>query len=251
MKISREQKAQNRKKIISAFVELVIEKGLKNTTMRETARKAGFGDATIYNYFSVKEAMVYAYYEDRFDETVQKLQEIPDFHAYTFQEQLQTLFETLLGLCMNDREFLDRTFKPAFFTFSQQYKRVRPLKDKLTSAVRDIFEAAIEAEEIPEQIFLEMMVQMYWEYAVGIIVYWLADDSDHFERTSVLIDKSLDVSCAAIRAGIANKVFDIGLFFFKNHVLSRMEGLKGRSHAFSGIKRRFMEVHRGTEYTDR
>lgn len=241
MKISKEQKAENRRKIVSAFVGLVVEKDLKTATMRETARKAGLGDATIYNYFPTKEAIIYAYYGDKFDEVITTLKKIPDFHTFTFQEQLQTYFETQLDLFLPDREFLDKTFQPAFFTLSQQYKRVRPVKEKFMAVIRDIFDAAVDAEEIPDQVFLEVMIQVYWEYAVGVIIYWLSDDSDNFERTSILIDKSIDLSCASIRAGIANKLFDIGIFFFKNHILSRMDRVKDRADIFQGIKRKFME----------
>lgn len=244
MKISREQKQENRRNIIKAFTALVTEKELKTATMREAARKAGLGDATIYNYFPTKEAIVYGYYEDRLDEAIEALKAIPEFNEFTFQEQLQTFFETQLTLFTADREFLDKTFKPAFFTLSQQYKRVRPVKDKYTSVVRDIFEAAIEADEIPDQVFLDILIQMYWEYFLGLVLYWLGDDTDGFQQTSVLIDKSLDLSCSAIRAGIANKVFDIGIFLFKNHVLSRMDRFRDQVDTVYGIKRKFMEKSR-------
>ncbi|MHC1712231.1 MAG: TetR/AcrR family transcriptional regulator [Solidesulfovibrio sp.] len=65
MKISEEQKRKNRDEIIRAAVDAITEKGMKGATMREIAKKAGLGDATIYNYFPTKEAIVYAYYEDQ------------------------------------------------------------------------------------------------------------------------------------------------------------------------------------------
>ncbi len=241
MKISKKQKLENRKKILKALVDLVIAKDLKSATMREIARQAGLGDATIYNYFPTKDAIVYAYYEDRFDQVTEKLKAIPDFHTYTFGEQLQTFFETKLDLLLADREFLEKTFKTAFFTLSQDYARLRPSRDKFMAVIRDIFEAAIEAGEIEDQVFLEVSVQFFWEYYVGIILYWLKDDSDQFEATTLLIDKSMDLASASIRAGIGNKIFDMGIFLFKNHLLSRMDLVKERVDILHGIKRKFMD----------
>ncbi len=241
MKISKKQKLENRKKILTALVDLVIEKDLKTATMREIARRAGLGDATIYNYFPTKDAIVYAYYEDRFDQVTEALKGIPDFHTYTFQEQLQTFFETKLDLLLPDREFLEKTFKTAFFTLSQDLSRVRPSRDKFMAVIREIFEAAIEAGEIEDQVFLELSVQFFWEYYVGIILYWLKDDSDRFEATTLLIDKSMDLASASIRAGIGNKIFDMGIFLFKNHLLSRMDLVKERVDILHGIKRKFMD----------
>lgn len=241
MKISQKQKQENRKKLLKTFVDLVIAKDLKTATMRDVARTSGMGDATIYNYFPTKDAMVYAYYQDRFDQAIHELRQIPDFHTYTFQEQLQTAFETKLSIFLPDREFLDKTFKSAFLTLSQDYARVKPAKEKFISIIREIFDAAVEAGEIEDQVFLDLMVQFFWEYYIGIVLYWLKDESDQFQATSLLIDKSIDLASASIRAGLANKVFDMGIFLFKNHLLSRMDMVREGSDIFQGIKRKFME----------
>lgn len=241
MKINQEQKAKNREMLLVAFTELVTAKGLKAATMRETAKMAGMGEATIYNYFPTKDAMVYAYYQDQFDVLIGALIRIPDFNTYTFQEQLQTAFDTQLQLLIRDREFVEKTFKPAFLDMGQDYARVKPVKEKFIRIVKEIFEAAVEAGEIEDQIFLDLMVQFFWEYYVGMVIYWLKDDSDQFQTTTTLVDKSINLATASIRAGIANKVFDMGIFLFKNHVLSRMDMVRERVDLIHGIKRKFME----------
>lgn len=185
--------------------------------------------------------MVYAYYEGQFDRLIHDLRQIPKFHTYTFQEQLQTAFELKLSLLANDREFVEKTFKAVFLTMSQDYARVRPVKEKFISIVREIFTVAMEAGEIEDQVFLELMVQLFWEYYVGMVIYWLKDDSDQFQSTTLLIDKTIDLAAASIRAGIANTVFDMGILLFKNHVLSRMDLVRERVDMIHGIKRRFME----------
>ena len=245
MKISKEQKKKNRASIIAAAVDLITEKDVKSATMREIARKAGLGDATIYNYFPTKEAIVYGYYEDRFDQVVDRLKGISDFHEYTFQEQLQTFFESKLELFLPDREFLEKTFKMTFFALSQHYSRIRPIKDKFMAVIEDIFTNATEAGEIPDQVFRELTMQIFWEYYIGVVIYWLKDTTDRFEGTSVLIDKSIDLACSAIRAGIGNKIFDMGIFLFKNHILSRMDIIRDRVDTLHGIKNKFMEQQDG------
>lgn len=242
MKISKAQKKKNREKIIQSCVTLVISKDIKSATMREIARSAELGDATIYNYFPTKESIIYGYYEDKFDQVVDKMKTIKEFNTYTFQEQLQVFFETKLELLMSDREFINKTFKAAFFTLSQHYRRIRPVKDKFIRIIEDIFDAAISVGEIPDQVFKELTIQFFWEYYIGVVIYWLKDETDRFEGTSILIDKSIDLVSSSIRAGIGNKIFDMGIFLFKNHVLSRMAFVKDRIDTIHGIKRKFMEA---------
>jgi hypothetical protein len=86
--------------------------------------------------------------------------------------------------------------------------------------------------EIPEQVFREMTIQMFWEYYISVVIYWLKDESDRFEETTVLVDKSIDLACISIKAGIGNKVFDIGIFLFKNHIL-----LKNMLISYTPLKR--------------
>ncbi|THB78129.1 MAG: TetR/AcrR family transcriptional regulator [Desulfobacteraceae bacterium] len=241
MKISKQQKLENRRKIIESAVDLVIEKDLKSATMREISRHAGIADATIYNYFPTKEAIVYGYYEDRFDHLIDQIKAIDEFHTFSFQEQLQTVFETKLELFTADREFLQKTFKMTFFTLSQHYARIKPIKAKFVAIMDDLFESAIEVEEIPEQVFRELIIQFFWEYYIGVVIYWLNDRSDRFEETTVLIDKTMDLACSSIKAGIGNKIFDIGIFLFKNHILGRMELIKDHVDTIHGIKKKFME----------
>jgi len=63
MKISEADKVKTRIQILDASVDVIIEKGFKSASMREIARRAGVGDATIYNYFPTKEKLLYGYCE--------------------------------------------------------------------------------------------------------------------------------------------------------------------------------------------
>ena len=240
MKISAKQKKENRKKIIQAAVETIIEKGLKGATMREMAQRAGFGDATIYNYFPTKESIIYGYYTDQLETTVERIKEIKEFSEFSLQEQLQTFFETELELFLADREFVQETFKIIFFTIGQSYSRLKPIRSLFFDVVDDIFQAAVEVKEIPEQLFNEIIYQLLWDYYIGLVTYWLNDESDGFTDTSLLIDKSLDLACAFLKAGLMNKAFNMASFLFKNHILSRLDFIKDKTDTFHRIKREFM-----------
>lgn len=241
MKISQEQKEANRKAVIAAATEMVAEKGLKATTMRGIAKAAGIGEATIYNYFPTKEAILYAYYEDHMTACVEELKVVPDFHTFTLQEQLQTLFSSSLNLYLADREFVSQTFQQVLLGSSRNWSRIKAIRATFLAAVNDMLAAAVEAEEIPEQVFEELIGQFFMDAYVGVVSYWLGDTSDGFANTHVLVDRGLDLACALLKAGVANKIFDMAVFLFKNHVLGRMELLIDPIKGAGQAKRRFME----------
>lgn len=213
--------------------------------MREIAKMAEIGDATIYNYFPTKESIVYAYYEDRLETVIDSLRAIEGFNEYNLQEQLQTFFETNLELFLFDREFVNETYNTVFFSIGQNYSRLKPIRTMFYDIVDDIFQAAIEVGEIPEQVFSEIIYQLFWDYYIGIVMYWLNDQSDRFTDTSLLIDKSLDLTIAFLKSGIPNKMFNMASFLFKNHILSRMDFFKDQIETVHRVKKEFMENKNG------
>jgi AcrR family transcriptional regulator len=240
MKVNQKQRLATRKKIIDAAVEIIISKGVKSATMREIAKSAGIGDATIYNYFPTKEAIIYGYYEDGLAAAMVQVNGIEGFDAYNLQEQLQSLLESLLTNFLADREFVQATFTRVFFGLSQNYNRLKPIRKRFIGFVKEILESAESREEIPEIVFADMLGQLFWDYYMAMVSYWLKDTSDQFANTTVLVDLSLDLTCTMIKSGFFNKAFSMATFLFKNHVLSRMDLLADKFSTISRIKDQFM-----------
>lgn len=242
MKISQQQKAENRRAIIRAAVELMTDKGVRATTMREVARRAGLGDATIYNYFPTKESIPFGYYEDHATACIEDLKALESFHTFTLQEQLQTLFDTSLSLFLPDREFVAATFGSIWLGGSRDWGRIKPAREEFLKAILDILGAAEEVGEIPEQVFREMIGQFFMDAYIAVVLYWLSDRSENFGNTTQIMDRGLDLACALLRAGIANKMFDMAIFLFKNHVLNRMDFFLNPMEDAGKVKRPFMET---------
>jgi AcrR family transcriptional regulator len=242
MKISQHQKREIRRNIIIAAVSLIGEKGPKAATMRQIARNAGIADATIYNYFPTKEAIFYGYYEDHMYACIDALKSIPDFHTFNLQEQIQALFDTSLTLYLPDREFVAKTFRQTMLAGSREWARIKPIRAIFLSAVEEMMSAASEVGEIPDQVFGDLIGQFFMDAYLGVVIYWLEDTSDSFNNTSVMVDRGLDLACAMLKAGIANKVFDMAVFFFKTHIINKMEALITPLQTAGKVKRRFMEA---------
>ena len=241
MKISQNQKVETRKIIIRAAVASMTEKGFRASTMRQIAKAAGVGDATIYNYFTTKEAILFAYYEDHMLACIETLKSVAQFHSFSLQEQLQTLFETSLEHYLADREFVAETFRMVLLRGSRDWALVKPIRAAFLTAVNDMLAAAAEIGEIPDPVFQELTAQFFMDAYIGVVYYWLADTSQGFTQTSVLIDRGLDLACAMLKAGIANKIFDFAVFMFKTHILNNLDLLMQPVRAAGKIKRRFME----------
>ncbi|MCP4129396.1 MAG: TetR/AcrR family transcriptional regulator, partial [bacterium] len=144
MKVSQEKKKEIRKELIAAAVEIITEKGFKAATMREISAKAGYGSATIYNYFPTKEKILYAYFEDSHEQAALTLEQIPDLPEFTLKEKLQVQLESLLDVYLQDREFVMEAYKLIFDSPLRTFSEFVPIRDRFTAQVRLFIETAIE-----------------------------------------------------------------------------------------------------------
>jgi len=111
--------------------------------------------------------------------------------------------------------------------------------------------AAVEVGEIPDQVFEALIGQFFMDAYIAAVHYWLTDTSQRFDNTNILIDRGLDLACALLKAGIANKMFDIAIFLFKTHVLSKMDVFIDPLRRAERIKRGFMEGMDDSQTTHR
>lgn len=244
MKISEQDKAKTQTKLLHACVDVVTEKGFKSATMREIARHAGVGDATIYNYFPAKEHLLYDYCEYLQQQVMDSLREIGDFHDYSLREQLQQLMETQLQQWLPAREFLREVFRLTYYAPVAGASHLEKTRTIFNCIVTDLLEAAIEAEEIPEQPYQDLLPRLLWDYQSGVLAYWLNDDSEGFANTTQLVDKSMDIIGIVLQQGVLGKTFDLVSFLFRTHVLANLGDMMTAPAALSSgpktTKRPFM-----------
>ena len=242
MKVSKEEKEKTRRKLVNSAVHVISKKGFRDATMREIAERAKVADATIYKYFPTKETLLFAYFELRMDDLVEKLKGISDFHKYGFQEQLHVILETSLENFAQDRNFVQIAYEGVFLTnWLATAQGSKATKDRFFEIVDDLVTAAVEAGEFVEPPFKNFLYELLWEYTIGITYYWLKDESDNYTSTTQTIDKSLAVLDAALKGNILSKLVDLGQFLIREHLLSRIKAPEAeRNFDIPKLKRKFM-----------
>ena len=223
MKVSKQEKIKTRIRILEAAVDVISEKGFKSASMREIARCAEVGDATIYNYFPSKEKLLYGYCEYVQQQVMESLKAIDDFHEYSLHEQLQQLVDIELQTWLPAREFLQEVFKLTYYSPTAGLSHLAETKRLNVAMVKDMLEAAIEAEEIPDQPYQELLPRLFWDYQSGVLAYWLKDDSADFANTTQLVDKSMLIIANILQQGLVGKSLDLVSFLFRTHVMNHFD----------------------------
>ncbi len=243
MKISNKVKEQTRIRLLESAVDVITEKGFDKASMREIAKRADVADATIYNYFSTKEKLLYGYCEYVQQQVMKELKAIEDFHEYSLREQLHQLVEMELRMWLPAREFLQEVFAHTYAAPTVGYELLADTKASLKLMVTDLIEASIEAGEMPEQPYQDLLPTLFWDYQTAILAYWLKDTSDEFSNTTQLVDQSTEIIAQLLMGGVIGKTLDLFSFLFRTHVLQHMNVLESlvKQPELMAAKRRFME----------
>lgn len=219
MKVSREKKAETRAALVSAAAELFVEQGFEHTTMKQIARRAGVGDATIYKYFPNKDKLITGFYDVRGAAALDEYKCTEGIEEYSFAEKLQLLVDTYFEQLMADREFIE-------ITLTQLIKSpISLLKNELT--VAKLYQAEFESllaelqddPDYPDIPFTNMAAALLTDCMLGLTVYWIKDESEEFSHTTQLTDLCITMIDTVLKSGLLGKAVDVIGFIVKTHLL--------------------------------
>jgi AcrR family transcriptional regulator len=179
-----------REKILEAALRLFRKRGFDRTTMRDIAKAADLAVGAAYYYFPSKDAVVLAYY-DRTQEAHSALAREKMMHATGASERLRAVLHTKFDTIERDRKLLSALFRsigdPAsdVSIFAGKTRRVRDESIAL-------FREALAPEKLPPEIENPVALA-FWSLSMGLMLYFIHDDSPQHKKTRTLIDRSVDV----------------------------------------------------------
>ena len=188
---------ETRERILRAALEMFHDRGFESTTMREIAARAGVATGAAYYYFDSKDAIVLAFYDQARKDMEPRMEEALT-ETRDLRERLRKIIHVKLDYFASSRNLLSALSghtnpQHPLSPFSEQTREIRE---------HDIafFERALEESRTPGPKDLKAhLPRLLWMYQMGIILFWINDASAKQEKTSVLLDSSLDVVTRLIK----------------------------------------------------
>ena len=183
---------QTKALILETALEMFRERGYDDTTMRAIAQKAGVSLGNAYYYFSSKEYLIQAFYQRIHDSHVAV--SLPALeNAKTLKARLLAVMRLKIDVLEPYHQFAGVLFKTA----AHPQSPLNPFADE-TDPVRQasiqLFEKVIEGTKahIPKDLRAELPY-LLWVYHMGIVLFWIHDQSPKHRRTYRLVDHTADL----------------------------------------------------------
>ena len=186
MRITADEKAATRKRILDAAKTLFRSKGFEQATTRDIAREANIATGTMFNYFVSKEAVVVELASQGYEKAHRDFLKNRRSGA-EIEEELFALVAAQLRFLRPIRKYvrplLDTALTPA--TIPQADDTSRLLRADLTEQFATIL--TDHGIEEPSSVALNL----FWTLYVGVLTFWGSDKSPKQEDTLALLDQSL------------------------------------------------------------
>ena len=195
------KKEATKKKILDVSLLLFQKMGFGRTTMRDIARKSGIALGTTYNYFPTKEHLALYFFERALEEVMERYRkEEPD--DAPLEERIFLLLSIELEQIAPYEEFLHLIVTHAVVPTSRLHPfsvDSQRLKHRYLEFIGRVLEEARDRGEFPSLGLDSMVLSAFWVFHLGIMMFWLNDQSRKKEDTFILLDKSLRFILNALR----------------------------------------------------
>jgi AcrR family transcriptional regulator len=175
------------RKILDAALEMFQTKGFEEATMRDIASAAGVATGAAYYYYPSKDAIVLAFYERACREMQPRIEEALASEKGGLEDRLKALIRAKLEYFAPHRRVLRALLKngadPAH-PLSPFAPNNKPIRETDVAWFQKILVNG--GIRIPKDLE-PYMAEVLWMFQMGVIYFWITDDSEGQQRTARLL----------------------------------------------------------------
>lgn len=186
-------------RILDAALDLFRSEGFDNATMRRIAEQAGVATGAAYYYYPSKNAIVMAYYQRACEEMQSKIATAID-GVSDLEGRLRELIRVKFDYFAPDRGVLRALLrngadpKYPLSPFSNETKHIRDVDIAWFRRILDDCGFRIPRDLLPH------LPGVLWFFQMGVIFFWVTDDSPDQARSAQLLQLAAKSVAALIRA---------------------------------------------------
>lgn len=202
-------------------MEYVLEKEMRPKSVYAFAKHMGIKENDFYVHFGSFEKTESAIFKAFFDNTISVLNKNEEYKEFDAKTKLISFYYTFFEVLKANRSYV-------VFTLNNLSNKIKmpgalwELKRSYTAFIREIGIETIDLkQEKLEKVKNKSLEEGSWAQLIFTLKFWLEDGSAGFEKTDVLIEKSITTGFALLDTATLNRVFDLGKFLYKEKVMSK------------------------------
>jgi hypothetical protein len=205
----------SREQVISSYMQQVLEQESVPLSVYKFCKENGYKESEFYAFFGSFDGLKEAIWNSFFDQAMELAHKNEEYDNFSNQEKMLTFFFTFFELLTANRSYV-------LFSLGEQkdwMKRMTQLQG-LRKRIKSFAATLIEEKNEEKQIkILKHPVSVFsegaWLQTLFILKYWKEDNSPSFEKTDVVIEKSVRAIFDVFETTPLESLLDFGKFLWK------------------------------------
>jgi hypothetical protein len=209
------QKMVDDTSIISLYMNDVLESQEAPKNVFVFCKKHGIEESDFYSFFGSMDSLKQAIWVKFFENSVVAIEKEAAFEGYSDKNKLLTLYFTLFEILTLNRSYVLYTLKEN----QEGLKNLKNLKE-FRNHFKDYIVSTVKS--MPSEVFGKVakvtepvISEGAWLQFLFLLKFWMDDSSKGFEKTDVLIEKSVNTVVDLLDTKPLESLFDLGKFLWK------------------------------------
>ncbi len=202
--------------ILKAYREFVLTEGKRPASVFSFTKANGLKEEEFYSLFGSFDALESSIWQGYLSTVKERLVGDQTFATYCAREKILAFYFTLAEVLKNDRSFVIQqlndfkkmTIRPSF---------IKGFKKSFEDWINPILMEGKQTGEIAMRPFLDTKYDsVFWLHLMFVLQFWSKDESANFEKTDVVIEKSVNLAFDLLGKGVLDNALDFGKFLYQN-----------------------------------
>ncbi|WP_395057233.1 TetR family transcriptional regulator C-terminal domain-containing protein [Flavobacterium sp.] len=206
-------------KIISLYMNDVLENNHNTKNVYVFCKNNAIEESDFYSFFGSLDALKQSIWNKFFENTISTLEKDENYANYPDKNKLLSLYFTLFEILTLNRSYV-------VYSLLENKEGIKNLKDfkEFRNHFKDFIGNIIEnsnsgisdkVTKITKPVFSEGA----WIQFLFILKFWLDDTSKSFEKTDIIIEKSVNTIVDLLDTKPLESLFDLGKFLWKEKMM--------------------------------
>ncbi|HLP64328.1 TetR family transcriptional regulator C-terminal domain-containing protein [Flavobacterium sp.] len=201
--------------IISLYMNYVLEKNEEPKNVYSFCKEHKIEETDFYTFFGSIDALKQEIWVKFFENAEASIQKEEAFSGYSDKNKLLTLYFTLFEILTLNRSYVVFALKENKVGLNN-LKSLKQFRSHLKDFVKnEISSSSTVINEKVSKITKPIYVEGAWIQFLFLLKFWLDDTSKGFEKTDVLIEKSVNTVVDLLDTKPLESLFDLGKFLWK------------------------------------
>lgn len=201
--------------IISKYMDAVLEKNEAPKNVFSFCKEHKINETEFYTFFGSLDALRQEIWVKFLENALSTIENDESFSTYSDKNKLLTLYFTLFEILTLNRSYVVFALKEN----KEGLKNLKSLK-QFRNHFKDFIVTIIETEnsEMKEKlakVTKPIFAEGAWIQFLFLLKFWMDDTSKGFEKTDVLIEKSVNTVVDLLDTKPLESLFDLGKFLWK------------------------------------